>query len=125
MDKLIEKDLKTVTKDMTIEEMTQIISSSKRNIFPVVDEDEKLLGILLLDDVREIMFDEENRKNVKVLEVMHDPPAIVDLHDPVDLVMTKFESTNAWNLPVTNNLKYVGILSKAAIFSSYRNTLKR
>ena len=124
MESVIEKDLQTVNPEMTLGELIKVISNSKRNIFPVVDDDGKLLGIVLLDDIRNIMFRPELYQRFKVRKLMISPPAKVNIDLPMEKVMELFEQTNAWNLPVIDNDdKYVGFVSKSKIFNSYRNVL--
>ncbi|PKQ65491.1 chloride channel protein [Labilibaculum filiforme] len=123
MGKVIETDLKRVNPDATLGELVKIISQSQRNIFPVVDEDEKLLGIVLLDDIRDIMFNPEMYDDTHVWSLMIMPPAVLDVDAPMDKVMRKFEETGAWNLPVVQDEKYLGFVSKAKIFNVYRRVL--
>ena len=123
MGKVIETDLKSVNPNATLGELVKIISHSHRNIFPVVDEDEKLLGIVLLDDIRNIMFSPEMYDETFVWSLMIMPPAILDVDTPMDKVMRRFEETGAWNLPVVQDEKYLGFVSKAKIFNVYRRVL--
>lgn len=121
--KVIETDLKKVSPDATLGELVKIISHSHRNIFPVVDDDDKLLGIVLLDDIRHIMFNPDMYEDTYVRNLMIMPPAILEAEDPMERVMRRFEETGAWNLPVTQNEKYLGFVSKAKIFNVYRRVL--
>lgn len=121
--KLIEKDLKTVNSEATLADLIEIVKVSKRNIFPVLNDEGQFLGMITLDDIRQIMFDVEKLDTTLIKDLMHAPPGFVDMHDDMDVVMDKFQSSGAWNLPVTNNGKYVGFLSKATIFASYRKKL--
>ena len=121
--KVIETDLKRVDPNATLGELVKTISQSQRNIFPVVDEDEKLLGIVLLDDIRNIMFNPEMYDDTYVHDLMIMPPAILDANAPMDKVMRRFEETGAWNLPVCEDDKYLGFVSKAKIFNVYRRVL--
>ncbi len=124
MDSVIERDLQIVDPEMTLGELIKVISQSKRNIFPVVDQGGKLLGIVLLDDIRNIMFRPELYQRFKVRKLMISPPAKISIDLPMEKVMDMFEKTNAWNLPVIDNEdKYVGFVSKSKIFNSYRNVL--
>ncbi|MBL4654936.1 MAG: chloride channel protein [Bacteroidia bacterium] len=123
IEKMIETDLSLVPIETKLGELTEIVAKSKRNIFPVINENEELLGIILLDDIREIMFKPTMYDKVKVRELMHAPPATILYEDNMDLVMKKFERTEAWNLPVIKDGKYVGFLSKSNIFSRYRRLL--
>jgi CIC family chloride channel protein len=124
MDSVIEKDLQVVDPEMTLGELIKVISQSKRNIFPVVNSGGKLLGIVLLDDIRNIMFRPELYHRFKVRKLMISPPAKVNVDLPMEKVMDLFEKTNAWNLPVIDSEdKYLGFVSKSKIFNSYRNVL--
>ncbi len=121
--KVIEKDLTPVSLDGKLGDLVNIISKSKRNIFPVVDDENKLHGIILLDDIRHIIFNRDLYDKVTVSELMISPPARVGAKEPMAEVMEKFEETGAWNLPVTDGEKYVGFISKARIFNVYRKLL--
>lgn len=124
MENVIEKDLRTVTPDMTLGELVKVISESNRNIFPVVSNDGKLLGILLLDEVRNIMFQPRLYKRFTVEQLMNSPVALLEDTMSMERVMEIFEDTGAWNLPVVDSEKhYIGFVSKSKIFNSYRHVL--
>ncbi|MEN7546857.1 chloride channel protein [Rapidithrix thailandica] len=123
INRLIEKDFKTIHQDAMLKDLVQLISVSRRNIFPVVDDEEKLVGIVLLDDVREIMFDEKKQQSIKISKIMETPPALVEFGENMESVMRKFETTQAWNLPVLKDEKYIGFVSKSRIFNLYRQQL--
>lgn len=121
--KVIEKDLEIINPNDTLGRLVSAISQSRRNIFPVVNDDGLLLGVVLLDDVRELMFETDKYEKVLVKDLMSMPPDQIFIDDPMDKVMEKFETTGAWNLPVVDNGNYVGFVSKSKIFSAYRNVL--
>ena len=120
---MIETDLLTVRVDNTLGDLVRIISKSKRNIFPVIEGEDKFCGIVLLDDIRLIMFDEERYNDTLVKDLMVMPPAVISPNDKMESVMQKFHESGAWNLPVVNNQKYIGCVSKSAIFNAYRSEL--
>ena len=124
LDKVIETDLKTISVDATLGDMVKVVSKSSRNIFPVIDVNGELLGIVLLDNIRKIMFNQDLYTTSYVRDYMVTPPAVVNVEDPMDVVMKKFEETDAWNLPVIQNDKYIGFVSKAKIFKTYRRVLQ-
>jgi CIC family chloride channel protein len=122
---VIETDLTVLSPEMTLGELVKVISQSNRNIFPVVDtETRQLLGVLLLDEVRNIMFRPELYQRFTVRKLMISPPATINYKLPMEKVMQLFEDTGAWNLPVVDDSKrYIGYVSKSKIFSSYRHVL--
>lgn len=122
--KIIEKNFIRIHPNMTLGEMLkQAVSKSKRNIFPVVDSDNKLRGIVLLDDIRPMMFNQELYETTTVKDIMKIPPAIIFYDDGTEKVMQKFKESGAWNLPVVKNGVYVGFISKSKLLSVYRNKL--
>lgn len=123
LNRVLETDLKKVDPDATLGELVKIISQSHRNIFPVVDDEEKLLGIVLLDDIRDIMFNPEMYDRTYVHSLMIMPPTVIEVNEPMERVMRKFEESGAWNLPVIHDGKYAGFVSKAKIFNVYRRVL--
>ena len=124
IDNVIEKDFLPVHPEMSLKEMVDVISHSNRNLFPVTDEGGTLLGIVLLDDIRNIMFRPDLYRKIYVSKFMTAAPAKIEVGETMDAVMKKFDDTNAWNLPVVENGKYVGFVSKSKIFNSYRRVLK-
>ena len=122
---LVERDFTPVRYDATLGDLVHLISTSRRNLFPVLDAQDRFQGVVTLDDVRSMMFDRSHYDTVKVYNVMKSAPAFVYMDEKMDSVMNKFESTQAWNLPVLDDEnKYLGFVSKSKIFSSYRDQLK-
>lgn len=124
IDSVVEDDFEQVRPDMDLGEMVRVISRAKRNLFPVVDASGRLLGIVALDDIRNIMFRQELYHRFKVEKFMVSPPARIHVSDSMEDVMKAFDDTKAWNLPVVDEEgKYKGFVSKSKIFNSYRQVL--
>ena len=124
MDSVLETDFIAIFPDMTLGELVKVISESHRNIFPVIDHEGHLKGILLLDEVRNIMFQPRLYKRFTVGQLMTSPAAILRFDLPMEKVMEIFEDTGAWNLPVVDgDRRYLGFVSKSKIFNSYRHVL--
>ena len=122
-EKLIEKEFIAIKEDFTLRDFVKRVPESKRNIFPVLDNDDRLVGVVLMENVRPVIFNRELYDTTLITDFMIAPPAIVDLNESMESVMKKFNSTKAWNLPVTQNGKYIGFLSKSKIFNEYRDML--
>jgi len=121
--KEIETDLHKVKITDSLGELVKVISKSKRNLFPVVDEYNILEGVVSLDEVREIMFNQELYNTVFVRDLMIIPPSYIDKKENIETVMETFRKTGAWNLPVLDNGYYVGFISKSRIYTTYRELL--
>lgn len=124
LDSLIERDYKTVTEEMDLGQLCQTISKAHRNLFPVVDKAGRLIGMVSMDSVRKHMFRSELYRKYTVSSFMKDPPAMLNINDTLEVATKKFDDTKAWNLPVVDdNLNYIGFISRAGLFNSYRQTL--
>jgi CIC family chloride channel protein len=122
---LIETNFNAVLPEHTLGTLIKVVARSSRNLFPVIDIRNNLLGVVLLDDIRPIMFDAERYETTFVRDVMQPVPATVNEDENMESVLDKFEQTAAWNLPVVDgNNKYIGFVSKSKIFSAYRQQLQ-
>ena len=123
LEKLVEKNFSTIQPEMNLGTLVKVVAESKRNIFPVVNENNIFLGIINLDDIRKVMFDQSLYTKFTVSDLMHQPMGSIKLYDPMDKVMAKFKETGAWNLAVTCQGEYIGFISKSKLFSNYRRKL--
>lgn len=122
---VIETDFLTVRPEMDLRSMVAVISKSNRNLFPVVDADGRLMGVVMLDEIRNIMFRPDLYRRMHVEQFMSMPPAKIVDGDTMEQVMKIFDDTGAWNLPVVDaEGRYLGFVSKSKIFNSYRRVLR-
>jgi CIC family chloride channel protein len=56
-------------------------------------------------------------------DIMTTPETIIDIKDKMYDIVKKLDDLNVWNLPVVNDGKYLGFISKANILSHYRDLL--
>ena len=122
---VIEKNFIALQVDMNLGDVIhEGVIKSSRNIFPVIDEDGTFMGIILLDDIRSIMFNEKLYDEVKVQDIMQQAPEIIDIdNDRMKEIMRKFKESGVWNLPVVKDDKYVGFISKSKLLTAYREKL--
>ena len=126
MESVIETNFVPVYTDMTLKGVVyEAVRESSRNIFPVLDREKgSLEGVILLDDIRHLIFEKELYDKVSVLEMMQPSPALIQMgQDTMNQVMDKFQNTAAWNLPVVKNGKYIGFISKSKLLTVYRRKL--
>ncbi|SDR65733.1 chloride channel protein, CIC family [Polaribacter sp. KT25b] len=124
IDTLIEKDfIPTKPKKTLGELLKENVAKSSRNLYPVLNDKEQFLGIVLLDDVRPVMFNQTLYDKIKVLDVMTSAPEVILTADTTEKVMQKFKESGAWNLPVIREGKYIGFISKSKLLTAYRNKL--
>lgn len=126
IDKVIETNFASITSNMNLGEIVNTaVIQSKRNIFPVIDAKTRaLVGIILLDDLRSIMFDQDLYGEVRAHDLMQPAPEIIDFDkDKMTDIMQKFQDSSAWNLPVVKDNKYIGFISKSKLLTAYRRQL--
>jgi CIC family chloride channel protein len=119
---VIDKDFNTIGPEATLGDLVKEIAKSRRNIFPVIDQDGMFLGLVAMDDVREDMFKPELYDR-PATDYMIQPLDSVSTSQTMEMVMKKFNETDYYNLPVIDNGKYVGFVSRSNVFSAYRKTL--
>ena len=124
MDSVIEKSDKILYPDQTLGDVANLVATSKGYIFPVVNKQLQLIGILRMDDIRHLVFRPELFTRFRVSQLMIESPAILKVDDSMDSVIHTFDRTNVWNLPVANqDGTFVGFIRKSTILSVYRRIL--
>jgi CIC family chloride channel protein len=110
---------------MTLGEMLHKgVAKSTRNIFPVTNDTNEFIGVILLDDIREFMFDQKLYDSTTVEDYLNNAPDIIKYEtDNMQVVMTKFQDSGAWNLPVIKDGRYLGFVSKSKLLTAYRRQL--
>lgn len=124
VEKLIEKNFKTIHPKATLGDLVKAIEGSSRNIFPVVDDKNNFFGIVVMDNIRSIIFQPELYEKTFVTELMFMPETTVGPDESMEDVAKKFQQSGKFNLAVLKDGKYLGFVSRARVFSSYRSLLK-
>jgi CIC family chloride channel protein len=120
---LIEKDFEILSPDLNLGQMTYFIARSKRDLFPVVDENGMMLGMIKLNDIRNLMFEQELYEKISVSDLMYMPEFFISSKDSVEMVAEKFKNCGRYNLAVIDEGQYIGFISRARVFSVYRDTM--
>ena len=123
LDQLMETDFIRIRESLTLGDIVNIISSARRNIFPVIDNYGKLLGVVQLDDLRHDMFNRD-KWHTPITDYMIQPPDKILEHEMIQSIMPRFEQGNTWMLPVVDKQNhYLGFISKSRILNAYREAL--
>ncbi len=124
LDSVIEKYDEYLYPDMDLSELVKSISGSRRDVFPVVDRQHRLVGIIYLDSVRPIMFRQELYHRFKIGQLMSEPVARLNIDDPMDVVLLTFDKTGAWTLPVVDTEgTFMGFIRKSHVLTLYRKMM--
>ncbi len=120
---LIETDFQIISPDLNLGQMTYYIARSKRDLFPVVDENGIMKGMIKMNDIRNLMFEKDLYEKISVRDLMYMPEFFISPNDPMEVIVEKFQSCKRYNLAVIDNGKYIGFISRAKVFSTYRDTM--
>ena len=120
---LIEVAFASAPYEGTLRDLLHTIKQSKRNIFPVVDQEGKFRGIVLLDDIRDLIFDPTTYDNIRIAKLMQIPADTVIPGEAAPRIMEKFEKHGVWRLPVVEGERFVGFISKSRLLNAYREVL--
>ena len=125
LDSIIEHNFITITPGMKLGDMLKkAVAKSSRNLYPVVNKNMEFIGVVMLDDIRDIMFNKKMYKKIHVRDIMHRTPDIIYYKkDTMSEIMKKFTGSSAWNLPVIKDGKYFGFISKSKLLTAYRRRL--
>ena len=121
---LIERNFTTVNEDDSLRQFVKAVSTSERNVFPVISQDNDFLGVVFINDVRHIIFNHDMYDTTFVRDLMYVPDVHIDINESMESVARKFSKSRHYNIPVLDRGKYVGFVSRAQVFSTYRERLR-
>jgi CIC family chloride channel protein len=121
---LIDRDIQVIDLDASFSEVIELIQTGKRNFIAVTNKNDQLEGVIILDDIRPVMFNKNLYQDLNVQKVMTSPPALIDVNDDMRDIIKKFDETASWNLPVIADNRFIGFISKSSILNRYRELLK-
>ncbi|MGM5631027.1 chloride channel protein [Apibacter raozihei] len=124
MEDLIETDFITVPLTLSLSKfIKEEIPKSRKNLFVVENVEGVFIGVILVDELMDVLLNKEKYENLKIVDVVSKPPAVINLHDDNEAVFKLFDQTNSWYLPVVENKKYIGMLSKSKLLQKYRKLI--
>lgn len=121
---LIEHDIQTVSPGQTLGELVQVVAQSTRNVFPVLDSAGMFLGLIIMERLRPVMFKTDQYQTTKCSDLMYTPEYYVEITDSVEQIAQKIQSSGKYILVVLDQGKYLGCVSRARVFSKYRELMK-
>lgn len=122
---ILEKDFKTLSPSDSLIELIEKIKKTKRNVFPVTDKENFLLGVLTLEDAKQYIFNIEDHKDMTVKDIMYPPSTFVSINESTENIVKKIHTSGRYNIPVLRQGKYLGFVSRARIFSMYQKEIEK
>ncbi|WP_290303304.1 chloride channel protein [Mucilaginibacter flavus] len=122
LDSIINRKFTAVDKQTTVNDFYKVLAATDANIFPVLKEDGRLEGVVLVDDIRRRLFNQEIADKT-IADIMVAPPTVIDYEQPASAVMETFDAIDVWQLPVVKDNLFIGFISKSALLSKYREVI--
>jgi len=124
MDSVIQHYDQVLYPDMNLGDVATQVSNSKNHVFPVVNKQMQFVGAVYLDDIRHLVFRTELYRDFAVSGLMKQPEALLSVNDAMDVVVSVFDRTGAWTLPVVDDEGvFVGFIRKSTVLTVYRQML--
>lgn len=123
IDNVIETNFIVLKTTDSLRHVVNLFRKYDRNIFPVLGKDKELLGMVMLNDIRDKMFDEDLLDNTFVIDYFRQANAVLDYKDTFETIMRVFDETNSWNLSVIKEGKFAGMISKSRLYNEYRKLM--
>ena len=124
IDNLLETNFQTIDVNATLGDFVKVVPHSQRNVFPVVDSENNFYGIIFINDIRNIIFNREIYETTFIRDLMYMPDPLVDPNESMEDIARKFSESENYNLPVIKEGKYLGFVSRAKVFSTYRKLIE-
>ena len=119
----LDKNFLTIKEDLLLKDFIDVFKKSHRNYFPVIDEFDRFVGVVFLDDISPYLFEKNLYDLITMGSVMMNLPTI-NLNESISQALEKFETSKAWSLPVDEGNIFWGMLSKSTLFCTYRIELQ-
>ena len=117
---LIETEFVTLNINQKLSDLIEAIKICNRNVFPVLNDDNNLVGLIYFKDIKNIIFDKQDYDKISISELMKEPEIVIDINESLDSIVEKVRMQNIWNIPVVDHGKYVGFISKSSLLSAYQ-----
>ncbi|HEY7751012.1 MAG TPA: chloride channel protein, partial [Ignavibacteriaceae bacterium] len=117
IESLVETDFDRIHPNMNLRELVEKIQYTRRNLFPVVNDDDKLVGVVTLDDIRSVILDKDQYDVVLIYEIMNSNFQTIEVDADINTAVKIFEEKQVWNIAVTKENKYVGFISKSNLYN--------
>lgn len=122
--RVIDTDVQTLTLNQKTEDLVSLMTTTQQSVFAVIDDRNRLLGIIDFDKVRNTLFNPFQVKYTALIDLMAVPQEVASMEDSIEAIMDKFELTKAEYLPLIKEGKYFGFITKAKILEAYRAKLR-
>ena len=119
-DDLIEKDYLPLAETDSMRSVLNSVMKTHQNVFPVLDRDGRLAGIVTLDDIRHYLLETSLYDVALVFDIMRPPEAVLKPGDTLGRAINLFEKHHETAIPVVRGCAYIGFVTKDRVLDRYR-----
>ncbi len=118
---VLSKKFVKIYANTTLKNLVELIVSTPNHNFFVVDNDDKIIGVISIDELRNVLNDLENLEPLLVAyDIMTPLNRFFYEEDTLDIVMKAFEQLNIDEIPVVNKeSRIIGTVSKNDVINAY------
>jgi CIC family chloride channel protein len=121
---VIETDFPVFRRDDSLRKVTEVVSSTRRNVFPVVRRNGDFVGMVTMGQLKPYIFKQELYDKVKVSEMILGGVVAVEINDSLETLMELYEAyPGVFYIPVLNGKKYEGFVSKSTFLNKYKELM--
>ncbi len=117
-----DRPLRTIYEGTTLEGIVHALAESTQRYFPVVDGEDRMIGIFSIEDVRGYLYDDTIWRIANARDVMKSRVVTVLPGDDLNTALGKFTSLNVDELPVVdpeNTGRLLGVLRRKEVIAAY------
>ncbi len=121
------KKVKLIPQDMRFLDFKKYFSQTKQHYFPVMDQDERLIGIFSSTDIRGVLFSQEIEHLVVMRDICTSEIIVTTPSEDLNSVLRKFTTKNIDSLPVVKEDDrgvLIGMLNRREVIAFYNQRIQ-
>jgi CIC family chloride channel protein len=125
---VMKRDFKTVHEDTYIHEFLKQVVDGDSLYYPVVDDEGLLAGIISLQDIKSVLFEDDLKELLRVKHVVSRKVLTVTPFDNLNTAIEKFALKDIDEIPVVNiynRRQVVGMLRRGDVIAAYNKEFLR
>ncbi len=123
------REFTTIHEDMDVHQLLEKVIDGNSFYFPVVDDNDLLTGIISLQDIKSVIFEEELKRIITVKNIIRTHNVIVLTADnTLNTAIEKFALKDIGEIPVVNifnRKKVIGMIKRGDVIAAYDRELLR
>lgn len=122
------RKVQSIPEDMPFQEFKLFFSRTKQHYFPVMDEDDRMVGIFSSTDVRSVLFAPEIEQLVVMRDIATTEVVSTAASEDLNTVLQKMTTKNIDSLPVVSEddeRVLLGMLNRRDLIAFYNRQIQR